>query len=281
MIMLHDKDKYIEERGVKPKNRVWCPEGRRPKMKFETEDEARRFLKWNSGNFDKKIPSRIYWCEGCCGYHITARPEGGVGVTVNMKLPYLTEALEKDKVRVVRTVKAIYKVVNTLKQPSGYYGKSGLGKCKSILDSLNNSNNPYYKEEREELYNIVEQKRQEYHDVWMKRKYCKLIKTKLYRVLCNMEQDADALVKRYDYDLRYIMYLAAEDDYDIHNLPELFLEEWETLFQASPVSEHLEDKMTPIETYNGTDKDNQEEDSLLEGEEHGPGIQVGNQGQGL
>lgn len=275
--MKHSRDKYTQVKGIKPKNRVFCPDSMRQKMKFDTEKAAEDFIKWNRSNFDEKIPSRIYWCEACCGYHITAKPDGGVGVTLNMKLPYLTEALETDRTRVIKTVKKIYNVLGILKQPSGYYGKAGLGRCKSILDCLNASNNPYYLEEREKIYAIVEQQRREYKDVWMKRKYCKLIKTKLYRVLCDMSADETTLLKRYNYELAYILHLADTDGYDLNQLPELFLEEWETLFNASPVSNHLTDKMTT----NGTDTDNQNKEALSEAEEHGPGIQVGDKGEGL
>ena len=247
-------------------------------MRFETEREAHDFIRWNHDNFDEKIPSRVYWCDACCGYHITAKPVNGVGVAINMKLPYLTEALEHDKSRVMHAVKAIHKVLNILRQPMGYYGKIGFGVCKSTLDSLDNSKNPYYIEEREELTKVVDEQRQRYKPVWMKRKYCKLIKTKLYRSLCDSEHSVDYNVGAYKYNLTYILYLAKNDDYDINDLPELFLDEWETLFQASPVSKHLTDKMS---IDNGTDKDNQDEKALAEAEEHVPGIQDGNQGQGL
>lgn len=258
--MRHDRDKYKQRKGVMPKNRVFCPDCKRQKMKFDSQKEAEDFIKWNKDNFEDKIPSRIYWCDACCGYHITARPMGGVGVTINMKLPYLTEALEKDKNRVMHAVKAIYHVLNILKQPSGYYGKSGLGRCKSILDSLNSSNNPYYIDERKEIYTIVEQQRAEYKDVWMKRKYCKLVKTKLYRCLCDLEHEELAVAKRYNYDLAYILYLANKDSYGLNELPELFLEEWETLFQASPVSNYLTDKMIVNEEFsNQVNEDNQTE----------------------
>lgn len=245
--MRHDRDKYRDQIGVKPKNRVYCPDCQRQKMKFNTEKEANDFIKWNGKNFDDKTPLRTYWCEACCGFHITARPMGSVGVTVKMELPYLTEALETDKHRVIHTVKTIHKVLNILKQPPGYYGKSGLGKCKSLLDSLDYSKNPYYLEERKQLYEIVQQQRDEYKDAWMKRKYCKLIKTKLYRSLCNITQDAEATLKRYQYDLKYILSLAEADQYDLNNLPELFLEEWETLFKASSISNRLTNKIQIID----------------------------------
>lgn len=272
--MRHDRDKYSQSKGVKPKKRVYCADSMRQKMKFDTEKEAEDFIKWNRANFDDKIPSRIYWCEACCGYHITARPMGGVGITINMKLPYLTEALKTDKTRVIRTVKMIYHVLNILKQPAGYYGKSGLGKCKSILDNLDYSNNPYYLEERKKLHEIVDQQRSEYKDVWMKRKYCRLVKTKLYSSLCDFEQNEQDVLKRYNYNLAYILFLAGNDKYDLNELPDLFLEEWETLFKASSISQHLTDKMKPNESSdNGTDKNNQDEEALNEREEPLPGIQ--------
>ena len=277
--MRHEKDKYHNQtKGIKPKNRVYCAESMRPKMKFETEKEARDFIRWNHDNFDEKIPSRVYWCDACCGYHITAKPENGVGVAINMKLPYLTEALEKDKPRVMHAVKSIYKVLNILKHPLGYYGKIGLGICKSILDGLEYSKNPYYLDERKELTKIVDEQRQQYKPVWMKRKYCRLIKTKLYRALCDSEHDEDYNTGTYKYNLAYILYLAQNDNYDISGLPELFLDEWETLFQASPISKYLIDKMT---IDNGTDKEHQTEEALDETEEHVPRIQNGSQSQGL
>ena len=278
--MRHEKDRYHNQiKGIKPKNRVYCADSMRPKMRFETEREAHDFIKWNHDNFEEKIPSRVYWCEACCGYHITAKPENGVGVAINMKLPYLTEALEKDKPRVMKAVKSIHKVLNILKHPMGYYGKIGLGVCKSTLDSLNSSRNPYYIEERKELMTVVDQQRALYKPAWMKRKYCKLVKTKLYRSLCDSEHSEDYNTGKYKYDLTYILHLAQNDDYDINDLPELFLDEWETLFQASPVSKYLTDKMTIDD--NGTDKDHQTEEALAEAEEHVPGIQNGNQDQGF
>lgn len=277
--MRHEKDRYHNQvKGIKPKNRVYCADSMRPKMRFETEREAYDFIRWNHDNFDEKIPSRVYWCDACCGYHITSKPENGVGVAINMELPYLDEALKKDKSRVVKTVKKIYKVINNLKQPRGYYGKTGLGFCKSILDTLDAAKNPYYKEEREELRKIVDEQRALYKDAWMKRKYCKLVKTKLYRSLCSVDRDEQAVVDKYKYDLAYILYLAQLDQYDLNGLPDTFLDEWETLFDASVVSKYLTDK---IIIDNGTDKDDQDEKALSETEEHVPGIQDGNQSEGL
>jgi hypothetical protein len=125
------------------------------------------------------------------------------------------------------------------------------------------------------------QQRAEFKDVWMKKKYCRLVKTKLYRSLCDMDHDEQYVVERYNYDLKYILQLADADGYNLSDLPELFLDEWETLFNASPVSKWLTDKMVINALDNGTYKNNQDEEALSEREEHVPGIQVSDQSEGL
>ena len=57
---------------MKPKNRIFCPDCGRLKMLFHTEKEAQRFIKWNGNDIDTGGEQlRIYYCSGCCGYHIT------------------------------------------------------------------------------------------------------------------------------------------------------------------------------------------------------------------
>lgn len=58
---------------MKPsKIRVMCPDCGRAKMRFETEKEAERFIKWNGDEINTHgEPLRVYWCPACCGYHIT------------------------------------------------------------------------------------------------------------------------------------------------------------------------------------------------------------------
>ena len=60
---------------MKPtKSRVMCPDCRRQKMLFETEKEAKTFLKFNEEavNPDGTREMRIYYCPACCGYHISS-----------------------------------------------------------------------------------------------------------------------------------------------------------------------------------------------------------------
>ena len=58
---------------MKPtKNRVMCPDCRKPKMLFETERKALDHIKWNSEGMEYGADSmRAYYCPSCCGWHIT------------------------------------------------------------------------------------------------------------------------------------------------------------------------------------------------------------------
>lgn len=58
---------------MKPtKNRYFCPQSGRIKMKFETEKKAENFIKFNSSEIDTgDAKLRVYYCTTCGGYHIT------------------------------------------------------------------------------------------------------------------------------------------------------------------------------------------------------------------
>lgn len=58
---------------MKPtKNRVFCPECRRTKMLFETEEKAERFIKFNKDEMGDRCPVRAYYCVACGGWHTTS-----------------------------------------------------------------------------------------------------------------------------------------------------------------------------------------------------------------
>ena len=57
----------------KPKHRVYCPIAMRPKMVFETEQKALRFIEMNADQFTGTAPIRAYFCTGCGGWHVTHR----------------------------------------------------------------------------------------------------------------------------------------------------------------------------------------------------------------
>lgn len=63
---------------IKPsKNLVYCYACKRRKMLFEEKSEADNFIKYNHGGIleeNGKAPVRSYYCELCCGYHVTSNP---------------------------------------------------------------------------------------------------------------------------------------------------------------------------------------------------------------
>ena len=58
----------------KPKNRIYCPDCGKEKMLFETEDKAKRFIKFNSVDITHGELLRPYFCIACGGYHISHKP---------------------------------------------------------------------------------------------------------------------------------------------------------------------------------------------------------------
>lgn len=61
---------------MKPtKNRVFCPECRRTKMLFETEEKAERFIKFNKAEMGEYCPVRAYYCVACGGWHTTSHED--------------------------------------------------------------------------------------------------------------------------------------------------------------------------------------------------------------
>ena len=61
---------------MKPsKNKVYCYGCGRTKMLFESEKKALNFIKYNNLDIleeSGKAPSRVYYCDLCCGYHLTS-----------------------------------------------------------------------------------------------------------------------------------------------------------------------------------------------------------------
>ena len=53
------------------KKRIFCPDCGKPKILFETEKEAKTFIKFNSDDIEQGDKLRPYYCPACCGYHIS------------------------------------------------------------------------------------------------------------------------------------------------------------------------------------------------------------------
>lgn len=61
---------------MKPtKNRIFCPECRRTKMLFESEEKAERFIKFNKSEMGDYHPTRTYYCVACGGWHTTSHED--------------------------------------------------------------------------------------------------------------------------------------------------------------------------------------------------------------
>lgn len=63
---------------MKPKYRVYCAQGKRCKILFETEKKAQNFLKFNTDAIIEEsghAPIRVYYCPSCGGYHVTSKPK--------------------------------------------------------------------------------------------------------------------------------------------------------------------------------------------------------------
>ncbi len=74
---------------MKPKNNiVHCYGCHRSKMLFETKAKADNFIKYNKDNILEEngfAPVRSYYCEFCCGYHVTSNSSTAVGEMINEK----------------------------------------------------------------------------------------------------------------------------------------------------------------------------------------------------
>ena len=82
---------------IKPsKNLIYCYACRKRKMLFEGKSEADNFIKYNrSGIFEEKgkAPVRCYYCELCCGYHVTSNPSKEEGERLNCRDSQLAHEL--------------------------------------------------------------------------------------------------------------------------------------------------------------------------------------------
>ena len=60
---------------MKPKKTKMCADCGKPKMVFQTEAEAQRFIDYNGSDItDTPEFLRVYHCDACGGYHVTSQP---------------------------------------------------------------------------------------------------------------------------------------------------------------------------------------------------------------
>lgn len=74
---------------MKPKNNIiFCYGCHRSKMLFETKSKADNFIKFNKDNILEEngyAPVRSYYCEFCCGYHVTSNSSVELGERLDEK----------------------------------------------------------------------------------------------------------------------------------------------------------------------------------------------------
>ena len=83
---------------MKPKIRYFCVACQRPKMLFETLEEADRFIAYNRGDIlrgRRKAPVRSYYCEICGGWHVTSNPSKEDAKRLDVKDKTLAEEVDK------------------------------------------------------------------------------------------------------------------------------------------------------------------------------------------
>lgn len=83
---------------MKPKIRYFCVACQRPKMLFDTQDEADRFIAYNRGEMLKgrrKAPVRSYYCEICGGWHVTSNPSKEDAKRLDVKDKVLAEEVDR------------------------------------------------------------------------------------------------------------------------------------------------------------------------------------------
>ena len=93
---------------IKPsKSLIYCYACKRRKMLFRELSEADNFIKYNHGGIleeNGKAPVRSYYCELCCGYHVTSNPSREEGEKMDCQdsqlikeLTSITQAMDRFK----------------------------------------------------------------------------------------------------------------------------------------------------------------------------------------
>lgn len=94
---------------IKPsKNLVYCYACKKRKMLFDEKSEADNFIKYNHGGIleeNGKAPARSYYCELCCGYHVTSITSQEDGARLDYRdsqliqeLTTITQVMDKFKI---------------------------------------------------------------------------------------------------------------------------------------------------------------------------------------
>lgn len=137
---------------MEPKNRVFCRECSRPKMLFESEKKAQLFMKYNNEDFDAEngyVPVRAYYCEACCGWHLTHIAVAFVGPSKTeqalerMRTSIKINKESSKKISVIRS-EISNKVVSQLAIIDKHIANNENTEAKKLIDELLEMNKTKY-----------------------------------------------------------------------------------------------------------------------------------------
>lgn len=78
-----------------PKNLKYCVDCHKPKLSFETEEKAKRFIEFNSDEIDSGGNElRPYYCPTCCAWHVSKKR---FSVRYSTKTNQMIDAYNEDK----------------------------------------------------------------------------------------------------------------------------------------------------------------------------------------
>ena len=109
---------------MKPtKNQFFCSDCSKIKMRFETEDKANRFLKFNANEIEEETglrPERSYHCIACDSWHITSKKEvwniKSKSEVVIEKYKQYKEEKKQNKTKIIANQREFRKIEDIKKQ---------------------------------------------------------------------------------------------------------------------------------------------------------------------
>ena len=84
------------------KNRFFCLACGRAKMLFCTQKKAENFIKFNADVIFEESgirPARTYYCQLCCGYHVTSLRSEKVGKRFDQNVQNVIDAYNANQAR--------------------------------------------------------------------------------------------------------------------------------------------------------------------------------------
>lgn len=96
---------------MKPhRNFIYCVASKKSKILFESQSKADNFIKFNAAEIEEeneKAPVRSYYCQLCCGWHVTSNPSTVSGESLDRRDQRMLQQLDdihdsKDRVQEIK-----------------------------------------------------------------------------------------------------------------------------------------------------------------------------------